>query len=123
MTASKRYSHLNIGAFGLCLGLAIPLFREIQWSAVTTASRIIARYSYGIYLTHFPIMLFVMSDRRYPQFKVIHQLPHLKALRPAGGHRFGPGSYRRGLAGAVPFDRKSRNSLGAKTGKMDDFGV
>lgn len=78
MTATKRYSPLNIGAFGLCLGLAIPLFREIQWSAVTTASRIIARYSYGIYLTHFPIMLFVMSDRRYPQFKVIHQLPHLK---------------------------------------------
>ena len=78
MTATKRYSPLNIGAFGLCLGLAIPLFREIQWSVVTTASRIIARYSYGIYLTHFPIMLFVISNRRYRQFKIIPPLPHLK---------------------------------------------
>ncbi len=78
MAATRRYSPLNISAFGLSLGLAIPLFREIQWGAAISASRIVARYSYGIYLTHFPIMVFVLSDPRYPRFKVIHQLPPLE---------------------------------------------
>jgi peptidoglycan/LPS O-acetylase OafA/YrhL len=78
MITTGVYLPLGIAAFGLCLGLAIPLFREIQWSTVKTGSRIIARYSYGIYLTHFPIMLFVLNDPRYPHFKVIHPLPQLK---------------------------------------------
>jgi peptidoglycan/LPS O-acetylase OafA/YrhL len=78
MTARERSSSLNIAVFGLCLGLAIPFFREIQWSPAKVVSRIIARYSYGIYLTHFPIMLYVLSDPRYPMFKVIHELPRLQ---------------------------------------------
>jgi peptidoglycan/LPS O-acetylase OafA/YrhL len=78
MTAVEKYSPLSIAAFGLCLGLAIPRFREIQWKAAKTTSRIIARYSYGIYLTHFPIMLFVLSVPQYPYFKVIRPLPQLK---------------------------------------------
>jgi peptidoglycan/LPS O-acetylase OafA/YrhL len=76
--ATGRYLPLGIAGFGLCLGLVIPLFREIRWKTVITASRIIARYSYGIYLTHFPIMLFVLNDPRYPHFKVIRPLPQLK---------------------------------------------
>jgi peptidoglycan/LPS O-acetylase OafA/YrhL len=76
--ASGEYLPLGIAIFGLCLGLAIPLFREIQWSGATTISRTIARYSYGIYLTHFPIMLFVLNDPRYPHFKLIHPFPQLK---------------------------------------------
>ena len=79
VVASERFSPLNIAGFGLCLGLAIPLFREIQWSSVTTISRTIARYSYGIYLTHFPIMVYVLSSPQYTRFKVIpafHQLRH-----------------------------------------------
>lgn len=75
MIATGKYIPLGIAAFGLCLGLVIPLFREIQWGVATTASRIIARYSYGIYLSHFPIMVYVLSSPSYPRFKVIHQLP------------------------------------------------
>lgn len=36
----------------LLLGLAIPLFRELPSTWLTTASKTIAKYSYGIYLTH-----------------------------------------------------------------------
>ena len=78
MTATRRYSPLNIAVFGLCLGLAIPIFHEIRWSAATTASKIIARYSYGIYLTHFPVMVYVLSDPRSPRFKGLPPLPRPK---------------------------------------------
>ena len=45
-----------------------------------TASRITARYSYSIYLSHFPIMVYVFSDPRDPRFKLIHQMPPMKHL-------------------------------------------
>lgn len=79
MIANGKFLPLGIAAFGLCLGLAIPFFREIRWGALTKASKIVARYSYGIYLTHFPIMVYVLSSPQYPRFKVIpafHQLKH-----------------------------------------------
>ena len=37
----------------LILGLAIPIFSQLSNRWLVEASRIIARYSYGIYLTHF----------------------------------------------------------------------
>jgi peptidoglycan/LPS O-acetylase OafA/YrhL len=40
----------------LLLGLSIPLFREPSESFLTRASHLIAKYSYGIYLSHTPIM-------------------------------------------------------------------
>ncbi|HEV2991103.1 MAG TPA: acyltransferase [Candidatus Angelobacter sp.] len=80
MTAAPSYLPLHIAACGICLGLAIPLFREIPWSHVRTASRITARYSYSIYLSHFPIMVYVFSDPRDPRFKLIRQLPPMKHL-------------------------------------------
>jgi peptidoglycan/LPS O-acetylase OafA/YrhL len=80
MTAAQSYLPLHIAAFGICLGLAIPLFREIPWSHIRTASRITARYSYSIYLSHFPIMVYVFSDPRDPRFKLIRQLPPMKHL-------------------------------------------
>jgi peptidoglycan/LPS O-acetylase OafA/YrhL len=84
MMATEKFLPLGIAAFGLCLGLVIPLFREIHWSAATRVSRTMARYSYGIYLVHFPIMVFVLRSPRYPQFKLIHQLPHINHFaRPA----------------------------------------
>jgi peptidoglycan/LPS O-acetylase OafA/YrhL len=36
----------------LALGLAIPLFKEMPTSWLTSVSKTIAKYSYGIYLTH-----------------------------------------------------------------------
>jgi peptidoglycan/LPS O-acetylase OafA/YrhL len=78
MMASGKHLPLGIAAFGLCLGLAIPLFRDIKWSAATNASRIVARYSYGIYLSHFPIMVFVLSAPGYPRFRFIHRFPRPK---------------------------------------------
>ena len=36
----------------LVLGLALPLFRQIKWAWLNQTTHIIAKYSYGIYLTH-----------------------------------------------------------------------
>jgi peptidoglycan/LPS O-acetylase OafA/YrhL len=51
-------------AFGLLLGLAIPQFGEIPWTWLKKVCKTIAKYSYGIYLSH----MFVMSIA----FVVIH---------------------------------------------------
>lgn len=40
------------GLFCACVGLAIPLFREIRWSWLKRASKLVAQYSYGVYLSH-----------------------------------------------------------------------
>jgi peptidoglycan/LPS O-acetylase OafA/YrhL len=42
----------------LILGLTIPLFREAPESLFTRAGHLIAKYSYGIYLAHTPVMWF-----------------------------------------------------------------
>jgi len=42
--------------FCLLVGLSLPLFRAIESSWVLAPSRVIARYSYGVYLTH-PVAL------------------------------------------------------------------
>jgi peptidoglycan/LPS O-acetylase OafA/YrhL len=38
--------------FCLAIGLGLPLFRQIRSTIVLVPSRLIAKYSYGIYLTH-----------------------------------------------------------------------
>jgi peptidoglycan/LPS O-acetylase OafA/YrhL len=75
MRASERYLPLFIAALGMSLGLAIPLFREIQSKVVRRASQLVARYSYGIYLSHFPIMLYVMNSDKHHWFKIIPPMP------------------------------------------------
>jgi len=37
----------------LCLGLMLPLFRSIRMPALVRASHTVAKYSYGVYLSHF----------------------------------------------------------------------
>lgn len=41
------------GAFCALVGLAIPWFREIRWGWLKTTSKLVAQYSYGIYLSHY----------------------------------------------------------------------
>jgi peptidoglycan/LPS O-acetylase OafA/YrhL len=75
---------LCIAALGLVLGVAIPLFREIQSRAVATTARIIARYSYGIYLSHFPIMVYILMPRD-PSRPIFRYIPPLPRIRHDGG--------------------------------------
>jgi peptidoglycan/LPS O-acetylase OafA/YrhL len=44
--------------FVLCmlLGIAIPNFQDLEWSAVTRVAKVVAKYSYGIYLFHDPVI-------------------------------------------------------------------
>ncbi len=47
--------------FGLVLGLAIPWFREIPFGWLRKPSQIIAKYSYGIYLSHTTVVWFALT--------------------------------------------------------------
>jgi peptidoglycan/LPS O-acetylase OafA/YrhL len=44
--------------FCLALGLGLPLFQQIRWPAFNRVTAMMARYSYGIYLTHIPAICF-----------------------------------------------------------------
>lgn len=48
-------------AFCLALGLAIPWFQEIPFRTVKVGAHYIAKYSYGIYLSHIAVMLWSLS--------------------------------------------------------------
>jgi peptidoglycan/LPS O-acetylase OafA/YrhL len=47
--------------FGAALALLLPHVSEIQSRTVATAARIVARYSFSIYLVHYPILLYVVA--------------------------------------------------------------
>lgn len=50
----------------VCLGFALllPLFRDLTWTPIKVVAQTIAKYSYGIYVAHLTIMLFVF--RQFP---------------------------------------------------------
>jgi peptidoglycan/LPS O-acetylase OafA/YrhL len=48
-------------AFCLVLGCLIPWFHEIRWAPIVVAARTVAKYSYGIYLSHAVIMSFAFK--------------------------------------------------------------
>jgi peptidoglycan/LPS O-acetylase OafA/YrhL len=48
-------------SFCLALGLAIPWFREISFAPLQRAAHAVAKYSYGIYLSHIALMLWVFT--------------------------------------------------------------
>ena len=57
------FSDYRLKAWVVCLmvGLAIPFFSQISARWVTKPAHLIAKYSYGIYLTHFFCIWFVFS--------------------------------------------------------------
>jgi peptidoglycan/LPS O-acetylase OafA/YrhL len=46
----------------LVLGLSIPAFRQMNGNLIWSASRTIAKYSYGIYLSHFFVIWFAFES-------------------------------------------------------------
>ena len=57
----------------LAIGMMIPFFRQIETRWLTRAGELIARYSYGIYLVHVPILWGVLhfkSALKWPLFLV-----------------------------------------------------
>lgn len=48
-------------AFGLGLGLSIPFFREITLRPLARAAHEIAKYSYGLYLSHVAMIFFIFG--------------------------------------------------------------
>jgi peptidoglycan/LPS O-acetylase OafA/YrhL len=48
-------------AFCLALGCAIPWFKPLTWRPLTAASAWIAKYSYGIYLSHAAVFAFALG--------------------------------------------------------------
>jgi peptidoglycan/LPS O-acetylase OafA/YrhL len=48
-------------AFCLALGLAIPLFQEMPFAPLRKAVHVVAKYSYGIYLSHTTIMTVIFA--------------------------------------------------------------
>lgn len=77
MTATPSCSAPQLAVFGLILGIAITLFRSIPWPSIQSTARVLARYSYAIYLSHFPIQLYVFSYPREADFRWIPPLPLL----------------------------------------------
>jgi peptidoglycan/LPS O-acetylase OafA/YrhL len=80
MASAPATLALCTGAFGILLGVAIPLFSEIRSTIVAKTAKIIARYSYGIYLTHFSIMLWIMDQPNHeaPYFKHLPKMPMIR---------------------------------------------
>ena len=95
----QTYRALQFAIFGLTLGAAVPLFKEMPWNSINKATKIVARYSYGIYLSHFAIEIFVFSDPYHPSFKLF--APLAVRIREHGG-RLGHWGVFIGLAVLTP---------------------
>jgi peptidoglycan/LPS O-acetylase OafA/YrhL len=66
--AEPRQNHYGRWSVCLALGLTIPWLRQLAAPTLNAASKTIAKYSYGIYLFHFPLLDFAfrtLADRPY----------------------------------------------------------
>ena len=61
LVSSRQHNMWYRWAFGLALGLAIPFFADISWHWLRRTAQTIAKYSYGIYLTHTTILWFAFT--------------------------------------------------------------
>jgi peptidoglycan/LPS O-acetylase OafA/YrhL len=58
-------------AFSLLLGLMIPWFKDISYRPLVKSAYVVAKYSYGIYLSHIAIILFSLG---LPESPVVRAL-------------------------------------------------
>lgn len=67
-----QYSQ-TAGAYPICLilGVAIPFIKEPTTGVVTRVSELISKYSYGIYLTHAPVLSLCFATNLPVTYKLI----------------------------------------------------
>lgn len=58
-------------AFCLSLGLAIPCFRDLTYTPLTRAAAWIAKYSYGIYLSHLSVFWFAFTFDSWMRWPIL----------------------------------------------------
>jgi peptidoglycan/LPS O-acetylase OafA/YrhL len=61
LVAPRYDADLYRWAFCLTLGLLIPWFRDITWRPLAAACHTIAKYSYGIYLSHVFVIVYAFE--------------------------------------------------------------
>ena len=61
LTADRRDPGTSRWLFCLALGCLLPWFRDFRWGPLVKTAHVFAKYSYGIYLSHLPIILFARS--------------------------------------------------------------
>jgi peptidoglycan/LPS O-acetylase OafA/YrhL len=66
MSASREHNMLYRWAFCLVLGCAIPWFYQMGWTWLTVPAKLVARYSYGIYLSHIALMMLCFRQPTWP---------------------------------------------------------
>jgi peptidoglycan/LPS O-acetylase OafA/YrhL len=68
---------LCTAGFAAVLALLLPRVSEIQSRTIATAARITARYSFSIYLVHFPIISYILGTpgSNYQWFRYIPPMP------------------------------------------------
>jgi peptidoglycan/LPS O-acetylase OafA/YrhL len=84
----RNFSYHKVWWFCLIIGLGLPLFHQIKSEAVLAPSRQIAKYSYGIYLTHmFAIVIgfYLLRDHSLP-VRLIAELASLIMLTVLAYH-------------------------------------
>jgi peptidoglycan/LPS O-acetylase OafA/YrhL len=59
LVATREANMYYRWAFCLTLGLAIPWFQELRFQPLVQSTKLVAKYSYGIYLSHVGIMVFL----------------------------------------------------------------
>jgi peptidoglycan/LPS O-acetylase OafA/YrhL len=96
-------------ATGSTFAIALPHFRNCTAALPTRACRLIARYSYGIYLTHVPILWFVFRKLSgEPQWLQLALLIALLSLVPVAlYHALEAPMIRAGAAIAASLARRS----------------
>lgn len=74
LIADREHDMIYRYLFCVALGFAIPYFEELRGAILTRPAHLIAKYSYGIYLSHLGAMMFVKqvdNPYRWPLFIVL----------------------------------------------------